>query len=61
MIDEELCFKASVHSNIYELYHCRAQMHSNVYNHKCVMYDHVLDRGISHTSLWQDMASACVS
>jgi deoxynucleoside triphosphate triphosphohydrolase SAMHD1 len=34
VIDEEICFKASVHSNIYELYHCRAQMHSNVYNHR---------------------------
>jgi HD superfamily phosphohydrolase len=38
VIDEEICFKASVHSNIYELYHCRAQMHSNVYNHRCVMF-----------------------
>ena len=37
VIDEEICFKASVHSNIYELYHCRAQMHSNVYNHRFVL------------------------
>ena len=38
VIDEEICFKASVHSNIYELYHCRAQMHSNVYNHRSVQF-----------------------
>ena len=34
VIDNEICFKASVHSNIYELYHCRARMHSDVYNHR---------------------------
>jgi HD superfamily phosphohydrolase len=54
VIDEEICFKASVHSNIYELYHCRAQMHSNVYNHRCVMFPphhHVNDVGFSHSKL----------
>jgi hypothetical protein len=54
VIDEEICFKASVHSNIYELYHCRAQMHSNVYNHRCVMFPphhHVNDVVFSHGKL----------